>query len=131
MSCNNNNTGNFNETIILEPVDGDLIAISACTGIWSNQLYSCTGDSEIRLYSGETIFNTDIVPTIDSTISVGTKIKRFREINTVSGYATIWSASSTVYTVNLDLGTDSLGNPRIITANNSVIQNDILNGGVF
>jgi hypothetical protein len=31
----------------------------------------------------------------------------------------------------LDLGVDSLGNGRQITANNSVIQNDTLLGGVY
>jgi hypothetical protein len=36
-----------------------------------------------------------------------------------------------VISPELDLGNDSLGNPRIINADNSVIQNDILNGGSF
>jgi len=60
-----------------------------------------------------------------------TPIKRFRDINTVSGTTTVWTSTIKVYTPELDLGLDSLGNQRTITANNSVIQNDILNGGIF
>jgi len=72
-----------------------------------------------------------ITPVTDNTINLGTPIKRFRDINTVSGTTTVWTSTIKVYTPELDLGLDSLGNQRTITANNSVIQNDILNGGIF
>jgi hypothetical protein len=92
--------------------------------------------------SGDTIFtqnltaNTltvdlNILPENDNNSYLGTPIKRFREINTLSGTATFWSATTRVYTPELDLGLDSLGNSRVITANNSIIQNDLLNGGTF
>lgn len=129
MGCNN--TPNINETVILEPLGDDVIIITACTGVYTNHIYSCSGDSEIHLLSGTTIFNKPIEPANDNVISLGSQIRRFREINTVSGYSTIWSASSTVYTANLDLGLDSSGNSRVITAENSIIQDDFLIGGIY
>jgi hypothetical protein len=92
--------------------------------------------------SGDTIFtqnltaNTltielNIIPENDNNSYLGTPIKRFREINTLSGTATFWSATTRVYTPELDLGLDGLGNSRVITANNSIIQDDLLNGGTF
>lgn len=75
--------------------------------------------------------HSDIIPVNDNTINLGTQIKRFREINTVSGNTTIWSATTRVYTPEIDLGVDGLGNSRIINANSSVLQNDTLHGGNF
>ena len=73
----------------------------------------------------------DITPVNDNVINLGTQIKRFRDINTLSGTTTVWTSTIKIYTPELDLGLDNLGNQRIITANNSVIQNDTLNGGTF
>ena len=73
----------------------------------------------------------DINPTTDNTVNLGTPIKRFRDINTVSGTSTVWTSTTSVITPLLDLGLDSSGNTRQITADNSIIQNDILNGGNF
>lgn len=129
MSCTNNN-GNFNETIILEPSGEDVIVITACTGVITNHLYSCSGDSEIHLTSGATVFTQSIEPEVDNSISVGTQFKRFRDLNTFSGSSTYWS-STTISTTSIDLGLDSLGNSRILTADSSVMQNDTLNGGIF
>jgi hypothetical protein len=95
---------------------------SCITELYIENLHSCT--------TGITLHN-DITPSIDNTINFGTQLKRFRDINTVSGTTTVWTATTSVYTPNLDLGLDGLGNSRIITANNSVIQNDTLNGGAF
>ena len=52
-------------------------------------------------------------------------------VNTVSGSTTFWTASVEVQTPLLNLGNDSQGNSRIITANNSVIQSDTLFGGGY
>lgn len=92
------------------------------TELYIENLYDCV--------SGITLHG-DITPVTDNTINLGTPIKRFREINTVSGTTTVWSATTKIYTPELDLGLDSLGNQRTITANNSVIQNDELHGGTF
>ena len=122
----------INETFIIEPeqLTGSTI-VSACTGVFTNTIYSCSGDSQINLFSGVTQFNTNIEPNTDATIDVGTPIKRFRNINTVSGTSTIWTSTIKVTTPTLDLGNDSQGNLRQITANNSIIQDDTLLGGNF
>lgn len=92
------------------------------TELYVDNLYDCV--------SGITLHG-DIIPITDNTINLGTPLKRFRNINTVSGTTTVWTATTSIYTPELDLGIDSLGNQRKITANNSVIQNDTLNGGIF
>ena len=56
---------------------------------------------------------------------------RFRNINTISGTSTVWTSTDRVITPNLDLGLDSSGNTRTITANNSIIQDDCLLGGTY
>lgn len=86
-----------------------------------SNLYGC---SPITLHE-------DLIPNVDDVIELGTPLIRFRNINTVSGVSTYWTANISISTPNLDLGLDSLGNPRIITADNSIIQNDFLNGGIY
>ena len=93
-----------------------------CEPVYTNDLYSCT--------TGITLHN-DIIPNGDNLINLGSPTQRFRNINTISGTSSYWVATVKVISPELDLGNDSLGNPRIINANNSVIQNDILNGGSF
>ncbi len=105
--------------------------LSACTAIYTNEIVSCSGDTVVFLSSGETIFNTSIKPVNDGTIDIGTPSKRFRDINTISGTTTVWSATTSVTTPTLDLGLDTLNNSRIINANNSIIQDDTLFGGVY
>jgi hypothetical protein len=74
---------------------------------------------------------TSILPTQDITVNIGTPTNRFREVNTYSGTTTIWSATTTIYSPTLDLGLDSLGNSRILTANSSILNNDVLLGGSY
>lgn len=122
----------INETFIIEPenLSGSTI-VSACTAVFTNSVISCSGDSQINLYSGLTEFNTNIIPNEDNTIDVGSPVKRFRNINTVSGTSTVWTSTIKVTTPTLDLGNDSQGNLRQITANNSIIQDDSLLGGTY
>lgn len=87
--------------------------------------------STIEILSGLTIDNGIFEPTNDSQSYVGTPIKRFRGINTVDGTSSYWTSTVKVSTPELDLGNDSSGNPRVITSDNSIIQDDILNGGNF
>lgn len=75
--------------------------------------------------------HSDIVPNTDDTIDLGKPSQRFRDINTVSGRTSYWTSTIKIISPELDLGNDSLGNPRNITADNSIIQNDILFGGNF
>lgn len=130
-SCGNNS--NITKTFIIEPLSltGGTPVISACTTVFTNKVESCSGNTEILLTSGSTVFNTNLIPVDDGTISVGTPIKRFREINSMSGVTTLWTATTMVTTPILDLGIDSSGNTRQITADNSIIQNDCLLGGTY
>ena len=121
----------INETFIIEPLILNNDTISACTAVFTNSVISCSGDSQINLFSGLTEFNTNLVPENDATIDVGIPLKRFRDINTVSGTSSVWTSTIKVTTPLLDLGLDSQGILRQITADNSIIQDDFLNGGIY
>ena len=133
MNCNSHNS-DINQTFIIEPLivmSGNASTITACTAVFTNEIVSCDSGTQISLLSGETVFNESILPLIDSTINLGVPIRRFRDINTVSGTSTVWTSTIKVTTPMLDLGYDSLGNLRQITANNSVIAEDILDNGNY
>ena len=132
MSCSNNSSS-INQMFIIEPMSltGGTPVISACTAIYTNTIISCSGDAEIILGTGQTIFNTSIIPLLDATIDIGIPLQRFRDINTVSGTSSVWTSTISVTTPLLDLGLDSSGNTRQITADNSIVQDDFLNGGVY
>lgn len=102
--------------------------ISSLTGICYNQII--VNELKSCDVTGITLSN-DIVPNTDDTINLGSPFRRFRNINTVSGTTSYWTATVKVKTPEIDLGLDSSGNTRTITANNSVIQDDILNGGNY
>jgi hypothetical protein len=119
------NNVNLNQTFIIEPqlvIEGTII---------TNSIISYSGDSTITLTSGSTIFNSDILPVTDGNISLGNGITRFRNINTISGSSTVWTTTTKISTPMVDLGMDDNNNIRQITANNSIIQNDILLGGNY
>lgn len=130
---NSCNPSDINQTFIIEPLSltGGTPVISACTAVYTNELISCDGDAIITLGSGSTTFNTSIIPSVDGTIDIGYPSQRFRNINTISGTSTVWTSTTSVTTAALNLGIDSGGNTRIITADNSVIQNDTLFGGTY
>jgi len=114
--------------------------------IKANIITACDSDNTILLTSGATIFNktiiieditingelnSNIIPSTDNTLSLGSQSRRFRDINTYSGSTTIWSVSQVVNTPEINLGLDSMSESRIINANNSIIQNDCLLGGTY
>jgi hypothetical protein len=101
------------------------------SGITTNQINSYSGNSTIELSTDEILINQSLIPKVDNQFDIGTPIKRFRNINTVSGSTTYWTSTVEVETGQLNLGNDSQGNTRIITANNSVIQSDTLFGGGY
>ena len=115
-----------------------LTNLSANSGI-TNNFVNVSGDTmtggltinDTLTVTGNTTIYADIIPQTDDTSNLGSGPKRFRAINTVSGYSSVWSATTKVYTQTLDLGLDSSGNTRTITANNSIIQDDILRGGTY
>lgn len=149
MSCISNSS-DINQTFIIEPlsVTGGTPTFSACSAVFTNEIISCSGDTQIMLSTGNIIFNGDlytdndltasninvgssILPTQDNMVNIGTSLNRFREINVYSGVTSIWSATTIVHSPILDLGLDSMGNPRILTANSSVLDSDILLGGGY
>ena len=119
----------INETFIVEG-DYDGI-ISGCTGVYTNNVISCDDDNTYIILTDKIEPSKSIIPLLDDSINLGEQNIRFREINTVSGNSTVWSSTEKIITPELDLGLDSLGNDRIITANNSILQNDILLGGTY
>jgi hypothetical protein len=130
MSCENTSS-NINQTFIIEPINDGIPIISACTAVYTNHIISCDGDAEIILGTGQTIFNTSLMPSLDATIDVGIPTRRFRDINTISGTSSVWTSTIKVTTPLLDLGLDNQSNLRQITADNSIIQDDFLNGGIY
>lgn len=121
----------INETFIFEPGTGGDAPLSACTGVYTTKLISCEGDTTIFLNQESIEVNQHINPLEDGIIDLGTPIQRFRQLNSISGSSTVWSFSEKITTPILDLGYDSVGNHRIINANNSIIQNDTLIGGIY
>jgi len=95
--------------------------LSACTGVYTSNLYGC---SPITIHD-------DLLPLNDGGSDLGTPVKRFRDVNTISGTSTVWTSTNKIITPELNLGLDSSGNTRTITANNLIIQDDILNGGDY
>ena len=104
----------------------DLVSFSATI----NQVTGLTVNGDITI-TGGTFVNGNIEPLFSGVTDIGTPTKRFRNINTLSGNSSVWVSTVRVETPELHLGLDTLGNNRIITANNSVIQDDILNGGFY
>lgn len=129
MSC----SSHINQTFIIESgTNGNWVGdtISACTAVYTNTINSCDSDTRIDLLSGETMFNKSITPEVDSTIDLGTPTRRFRELNFLSGNTAVWTTGK-LTTNMIDLGLDSSGNGVILTADNTILPNDILSGGTY
>jgi len=126
MSCSSNN-GSINKTFIIEGVEPS----NLCSGVTTNLIQSCSGNTSIQFGTNQIVFSGSVIPHSTDVYNVGTPSKRFRDVNTVSGTSTVWTSTIQVNTPNLNLGVDSSGNTRIITANNSIIQNDTLLGGSY
>jgi hypothetical protein len=110
-------------------VGGDIINCGSGSTIYTENISAC--ESGVTINSNITIYETEIIPTSDNLIGVGSPSRRFRNVNTVSGTSTVWTATGIIYTPVLNLGLDSSGNTREITADNSIIQDDTLLGGTY
>lgn len=127
-NCSQGNVS-LNKTFIIS--SAQVTPVLPCTAYTTNLIFSCDG-SKTFTFSGNTITPyKDIIPQNDGEINIGSPVRRFRDINTISGTSTVWTSTNQVVTPNLNLGFDSQGNLRVITANNSIIQQDILNGGNY
>jgi len=127
------NTSDVNQTFIIEPLEvtGGTPVISACTAVYTNRLIGCDDNGNTIFLSDKVEVSRSIVPLIDAMNDLGIPNLRFRNINTVSGTSSVWTSTQRVITPEIDLGLDSQGNNRIITANSSIIQNDDINGGDY
>jgi hypothetical protein len=128
------NTSDVNQTFIIEPLatSGDTTPIiSACTAVYTNRLISCDDNGTTIFLSDKVEVSRSIVPLIDAMNDLGIPSLRFRNINTVSGTSSVWTSTQKVITPEIDLGLDSQGNHRIITADSSIVQNDDINGGYY
>jgi len=127
----------INKTIIIQPatLTGGTPIISACTTVYTDAISACT--SAVTINGGavfgpaEVTLHKDLVPPVDGTVSIGRPNTRFRELNALSGEVSLWSATTRVVTPELDLGLDSDNISRVITADNSIIKFDCLNGGTY
>jgi hypothetical protein len=118
-------TGNFT-------VNGDLFVCGTGSTIFTTNIESCDPNSGVTISNILTLYpNGNILPIVDNTVNLGSPIRRFRDVNTVSGTSTVWTSTNQVITPNLNLGLDGLGNQRTITADNSILQNDVLLGGSY
>jgi hypothetical protein len=127
-NCSQGNIS-LNKTFIISSTP--VVPVIPCSAYTTNLIFSCDG-SKTFTFDGTTITpHKDIIPISDGVINIGTQVKRFRDVNTISGTSTVWTSTNVVNTPNLNLGVDSDGNQRIITANNSVIVDDILFGGTY
>ena len=121
-------SGGVNQTFIIKP--GDTFDIP-CSGISTNQIFSCDGDTSILLSTDYIVVEGGIIPDVDGVRDLGLPNRRFRNVNTLSGTSTVWTATEVFNTPDLNFGLYIDVNQRNITADNSVIQDDILNGGNF
>jgi hypothetical protein len=110
-------------------INGDIINCGSGSTLYTENIVAC--ESGVTINNAITVYTTEVLPTSDNLISVGSFGRRFRNINTVSGTSTVWTATGIIYTPILNLGQDLSGNTREITAENSIIQDDILNGGSY
>ncbi len=120
---------NINETFIIS--SNEITPVSPCSALTTNYIYDCDDNLVIDFSSTTITPHVSIVPNIDGTIDLGSQVYRFRDINTISGTSTYWTSTTSVTTPILDLGFDSSGNTRQITANNSIVQDDTLHGGYY
>jgi hypothetical protein len=127
-NCSQGNI-NLNRTFIISSTP--ITPVLPCSAVTTNIIYSCDGSTTFTFSGGTIIPYKSIIPNVDNILNIGSSIKRFRDVNTVSGTSTVWTATNQVITPNLNLGLDLDNNQRIITANNSIIQNDILSGGNY
>lgn len=115
-------------------VGGNITNCGSGSTIQTENIIAC--ESGVTINNAITVYTEEVLPTSDGLISIGSPNRRFRSVNTVSGTSTVWYSTTIVtnnivYTPNLNLGLDLSGDTRNITAENSIIQDDILLGGDY
>lgn len=135
-------SGDITKIYVVEPVETIVQSITAGTIVTGSltiedDLYNCGSGSTaffntISACTEDTInVGSSLTPLNDNTVDAGTPIRRYREVNTVNGMSSIWASTVRVVTPEVTLGYDSSGELRILTANSSILQNDVINGGSY
>ena len=117
-----------------QTIQGDLTVVGNILNCSGGTIFTETIDpcfTGVTISSNFTVFQDVVEPVSDDTKTLGTPSRRWRQINTVSGSSTVWTSTSRVITPRLELGLDSNSEDRTITADNSIIQDDFLNGGTY
>lgn len=135
--------GDITKIYVVEPVETVVQSITAGTIVVTGSLtvegdfYNCDSGSTaffntISACTEDTInVGSSLTPVNDNVVDAGTPIRRYREVNTVNGMSSIWASTVRVVTPEVTLGYDSSGELRILTANSSILQNDVINGGSY
>jgi len=61
-----NNQSNINETFIIQPIYQQSDVISACTAVYTNNIFSCSGNTSISMSTNEVNFNNKQQGTVQS-----------------------------------------------------------------
>lgn len=134
--------GDITKIYVVEPAQTVVLAITAGTIVTGSltvedDFYNCSTGSTaffntISACTDNTInVGSSLTPIVDNSVDVGTPLRRYREVNTVNGMSTIWASTVRVITPEVTLGYDSAGELRILNANSSILQNDVINGGSY
>jgi len=105
------------------------LSTGATSRITSGSFLPLTGGTGGQYYftgntTGQTIYlENDLIPITDNSSSLGTIIKRYRDLNTVNGIAVNFTAETRISTVELKLGN------TIITEDNIILSGNTLYGG--
>ena len=134
--------GDITKIYVVEPVATIVQSLTANTILTGSltvedDFYNCGSGSTaffntISACTEDTInVGSSLTPVVDGSVDAGTPLRRYREVNTVNGMSSIWASTVRVVTPEVTLGYDSQGELRILTANSSILQNDIINGGSY
>lgn len=134
--------GDITKIYVVEPVATIIQSLTANTILTGSltvedDFYNCGSGSTaffntISACTDNTInVGSSLTPIVDNSVDIGTSLRRYREVNTVNGMSTIWASTVRVVTPEVTLGYDSMGELRILNANSSILQNDVINGGSY
>lgn len=123
----------LNQTFVIE-APPNIGGGYGCDNIIIDSVMSCSGDTIIKLSTDNVSINQTLLPAT-ALVDLGTTVKRFRSINTVSGTSTYWTTniirSAVINAEAINLGSDILNNNRVITANTALLIGDSLGGQVY
>lgn len=57
----------INQTFVVEPLDNNIPILSACTALYTNNILSCSGDTQIFLDNGVITFDGNLYTSNDLT----------------------------------------------------------------